>query len=200
MKTSRLLFWLLILALSAFAFGLDSCVTRPRPAPNEGPRVMMRLDTTANAQKTGIPPTYAGSAGIARLTDALGLSTPAGRERRQQRKDAAATVPRTVKVKDGAFSWNGDAVAIGKKAGPVTSAGAGATVSVTAIGKNKGAAATAPGATATNTVSKPGFPWLKVGGAVGGVLLLVLLVGTPAGPWLWGVLFRRRRENDSLIS
>lgn len=135
--------------------------------------------------------------GIGRL-----FSTPEGVARRQAVRLAKASAPKIGKKAQGAIitgNGNNDVkqAQSTKEAGPATNAGAGAVVSNTDINKNKGAAATAPHATATDNDVKPGFPWWKVGAGVGSVLLLVLLFGTPAGPWLLA-LFKRRKQTDNL--
>lgn len=131
---------------------------------------------------------------LPRLADAIGLSTPAGRAKRQARKDAKAPVPRSI-GKGAVYAPNnsGKILNAGNKGGQVANADSGAVVTQAAIEKNKGAAATGPGATATNTEVKAGFPWWKVGFGLGSFGLLVLLVATPAGPWLLA-LFKRRKE------
>lgn len=89
------------------------------------------------------------------------FSTPEGTARRQARKDAAATVPKKLgkgavyapAAKEVLYVWKAD--------GSVALASDSATATVTdntKAGQRGGAAATAPGATATTT-TKNGLPW-----------------------------------------
>lgn len=116
MKTSRIAYYGLVIIALLLALCATSCRATRQIAepgtPSIAARAIARDSTGAFSPRIAAPATFAG------FTDAIGLSTAEGRERRQLRKDATAMAPRNIKVKNGAFSWGGDAVAIGKKAGP----------------------------------------------------------------------------------
>ena len=116
-----------------------------------------------------------------RATDALSISTPAGRAARQQRKLIAAGVPRSVKVKDGALAWGtyAKATSAGKKATLATDS---ATLQV-ATNAVAGRGNTAQQTAATQQAKD----WRAVlAGPVGSVLALALAAGI--------VLFLLRRK------
>jgi hypothetical protein len=121
------------------------------------------------------------------------FSTPEGIARRQAVRLAKASTPHGIKVKDGAFSWNGDAVAIGKKAGPsiVKSDSATQQVATNAVAGH--------GNTATQTATTPEAPgfWATLGKPLGYAVSLVLLaVGAYLVYLIWAFI-PRRKDNQA---
>ena len=119
------------------------------------------------------------------------FSTPAGIARRQAVRLARAAVPQHIKVKDGAFSWGGDAVAIGKKAGPSLIKSDSATLQVA----TNAVAGRGNTATQTATAAAP-RDWVGMMRtvALGAAVLVGLYFFWPV---LWPVLlalFRRRKD------
>lgn len=127
---------------------LCSCAASHQPAPSHPETVRTEPDT--GQQKVDTSAQKVESSGILSAVGAL-FSTPEGTARRQAVKLAKASVPR--KCPSCVFtSGTGNTVAVaGKKAGPVVQADSGASVNLTAIGKNKAPNASAPNATATAT-------------------------------------------------
>lgn len=124
------------------------------------------------------------------------FSTPEGRANRQAVKLAKAGVPRSIKVKDGAFSWGGDAVAIGKKAGPsiIKSDSATQQVATNAVA-GKGNTATQ-----TATETKPGFWGALLGNPVGqiGLGIIGLFI---VGAGVYGfVLWKKKKQITDILA
>ncbi|MGY3091071.1 hypothetical protein ACVWYF_004135 [Hymenobacter sp. UYAg731] len=189
--------------LLAFLFLLAAHVTGCRtshPVDERGNAGIVPLAANHATTLHDSLPNRVSPAPFTRFTDAIGLSTYAGRARRQVVKLARATIPRKIKIGKGGQYAPLATVALnaGNKGGPIAHADSGATLTQTVVNKNKAALAAGPNATATQTTVKPGFPWLKVGGAVGGVLLLVLLFGTPVGGWLVAAVVRRKSSDSTL--
>jgi len=172
----------LLLLLLLFAAHVTGCRTAP-PAPDEHPIGGLvpppaRPDSVNLAE---LPQPK--SALLPRLTDAVGLSTPQGRARRQVRKDLRAAVPHSI-GKGGVYAPQAlKVVSSYKSRAAVINADSGATV--TAIGKNKAPAATAAGATATATTKEAASwkVWALWIGVVGGALALWYLAA-PVLAWL----------------
>ena len=171
--------------------------------PNAGlVPVAVRLDTSSvgiSPFALGLPPQSADSqqnskariprfapALLPRLTDAIGLSTPEGRARRQARKDVAATVPRSVKVKNGALAWGTYAKATnaGKKANQATDSATQQIATNAVAGKGNTATQTATtqqapsiGATIAKAITGP-LGWvlgIAAAGAIGYLLYLIYM-------------------------
>jgi hypothetical protein len=136
------------------------------------------VDSTSKMQRVDARPSKLPSTPslFNRATDALRISTPAGRAARQQRKDARAAVPRSI-GKGAVYAPNntGKILSAGNKGGAVANADSGAVLSQVGIGKNKGPVAAGPGASATQTIEKPGF-WSTVASGLSWWWLLI-----PAG-------------------
>lgn len=124
------------------------------------------------------------------------FSTPAGIERRQAVRLAAAAVPRSIKVKDGAFSWGGDAVAIGKKAGPSLIKSDSATLQVA----TNAVAGRGNTATQTATETKPGFWSALLGNPVGQIGLAVIGLFI-VGAGVYGfVLWKKKKQVTDILA
>lgn len=170
-RAGRAVFALLVALFLAVACLCACAGTKPR---DEGSRVMApqnvvssppNVDSSArnvasypekvpSSPEKGTKPGLL--SGIGRL-----FSTEQGRANRQAVRLAGAGVPRRI-GKGAVYAPNNAGKIINggnKPSAPITNADSGATVSVTAIDKNKGAAATGPGATATNTNPATGLSW-----------------------------------------
>ena len=177
----------LLLALLLLASHFTGCTRRAHTAAETATPTGQKMESSpqnaaSSAQNAASSPQKDGKpALLPRLTDAIGLSTPAGRAARQQRKLIAAGVPRSVKVKDGALAWGtyAKATSAGKKATLATDS---ATLQV-ATNAVAGRGNTAR-QTATTQQAKD---WRAVlAGPVGSVLALALAAGI--------VLFLLRRK------
>lgn len=184
-------FLLLLWLLAATATGCTRRAYTPDERPNAGivPPVQLNTQLSDNQLSgTGFIDNQHVTQSIDlkasafnRATDALGLSTPAGRAARQQRKLIAAGVPRTVKVKDGALAWGtyAKATSAGKKATLATDSATLQMATNAVAGRGNTARQTA--------ATQQAKDWRAVlAGPVGSVLALALAAGI--------VLFLLRRK------
>ena len=185
----------LLLALLCAAHMTGCKASQPRPTETARPTrtapAAPAPDSTRAPLRIGKPPL------LPRLTDALGISTRAGRERRQVRRDAAATVPRSIKVKDGAFAW-GDYAKATHAAKKATLATDSATLQVATnavAGRGNTARQTATtqeapgiGATIAKAITGP-LGWVLGIAAAGAVAYLVYLI--------WAFIPRRKTDNQA---
>ena len=177
----------LVLAALLLAAHVTGC--RPSRPATERPTAGIAAPYTPTRPDSTAAPCIEQPAGILSGIGTV-FSTPAGIARRQAVRLAAAAVPRSIKVKDGAFSWGGDAVAIGKKAGPaiVKSDSATQQVATNAVA-GRGNTATQ---TATETRAKD---WKAVlAGPVGIAAAVVLLAACAYGVYLVLPLLPRRKD------
>ena len=175
-------YYALLLALLCAAHLTGCKASQPRPTETPRPTrtapAAPASDSTRAPLRIGKPPL------LPRLTDALGISTRAGRERRQARRDVAATVPRSIKVKDGAFAW-GDYAKATNAAKKATLATDSATLQVATnavAGRDNTATQTATtqaapgiGATIAKAIAGP-LGWVLGIVAAGAVAYLVYLI------------------------
>ena len=189
---------LLALLCAAFATGCGSTRPNPETAAPSVATAPARTDTvnskqlTVNNKVPGLTEKGTKPALPARITDALRISTPEGRERRQARRDAAATVPRSIKVKDGAFAW-GDYAKATHAAKKATLATDSATLQVATnavAGRDNTATQTATtqaapgvGATIAKAIAGP-LGWVLGIAAAGAVAYLLYLI--------WAFIPRRK--------
>ena len=178
-------YYALLLALLCAAHLTGCKASQPRPTETPRPTrtapAAPASDSTRAPLRIGKPPL------LPRLTDALGISTPTGRERRQMRRDVAATVPRSIKVKDGAFAW-GDYAKATHAAKKATLATDSATLQVATN------AVAGRGNTATQTATtQQAKDWRAVlAGPVGSVLALAVAAGIV-------VILLRRKAAKTLL-
>ena len=144
---------LLVLTLALSFSGCRSA----RPAPPKVETPAQKVDSSGQKVETPAPPFF--------------LSTPEGSARRQAVRLAKASVPRKL-GKGAVYAPKAtEVVNAYKNKAAVINADSGAIV--TAIGKNKASAATAPNATATTSTSKGVSYWW------------LLLLAIPAGWWVY---------------
>ena len=194
--------YVLLLALLCAAH-LTGCKASQPPQPAEPalPTVAVPVGLAPDTTRTRVQ--VAPPALLPRITDAIGLSTPAGRARRQARRDVAASVPRSL-GKGAVYAVNSRVVTAYKAKAPTVQADSGATVSNAAEGsqqqavKGNGNQLTADKHDTTQQAAGVGATIAKaITGPLGVVLGLVAAGAVVYLLYLIWAFIPRRRDNTA---